>query len=979
MAYQALYRTYRPKNFSEVIGQEVIVKTLQNAIATNKTTHAYLFSGPRGTGKTTIARILAKALNCDNIVDKEPCCQCTSCKEIAEGISPDVIEIDGASNTGVDDIREIKDKVKFMPSNGKYKVYIIDEVHMLSQSAFNALLKTLEEPPKHVIFILATTEPQKVLPTILSRCQRYDFKALTVNEISGYIKRVAAEEKVKITDEAVIGLAECAEGAMRDALSFLDQAISVSENEITIEDVNNVTGNLSYNKTIELAGYLENKQIGLALKSINDLINLGKEVNKIVTTLLQFYRDVLLYKTIDTSLFERYIFKKEEFKNFVEVVDIEKVFYYVDVLSDIQTKIKFTNNPNIFLEVAIIKMVNVSNDDLNLIKKVKELEEKITEFTSGATSVPMNSTTTTTIDDERIMLIENKVNRVINELSKMELPKLIQKVNDLDKPSAADNSTEICEIKQNILSLQEAVQLLKVTTRQCDNDLDIDSIVNKTNQDINFDEIVSKVVSRIGSNQVDTEKIKEQITTIVIQQLSEVNNSENVDYSEIKDEIISVKDEINKQVIDKDELKKEILAEVNDNKPDVDSLTSIITDKINEIKKSLNFDNNQSLPEDIIYRIEYLEEDITKIRCELLAAQTISLKKPKRKANENQMVLFGNDVVRINDFDKATEKAKIDFGNLQKKADEEKPIISKPVEKKVEEDKNEIVKQILDEYTVQDSNVEMTSKMVKNEPDEVIQQKTLEPIVSPTIEPTVNPVIEKPKSQIVYTKKETKEPEVNYGLFTSERNNLVKELEQTKQKTIIEKAQPTVLSSRENKPLRYEDLDEFERYEVCVVERILTDSQANKKESKEALLRINEKWKDIDKKTPVEKQYITEVLAEGEVVVVGNGEIIIAFKNSAICNQVMRRPFRKEAINVIRDFLGTKYVYLALPMKIWRMKREEYVAAYFRGETQPKLAPIDDPTLNVGIEREVIKPEDELVDDVIRMFGSNLVETKRGE
>ena len=816
------------------------------------------------------------------------------------------------------------------------------------------------------------------MPTILSRCQRYDFKALTVNEISGYIKRVATEEKVKITDEAVIGLAECAEGAMRDALSFLDQAISVSENEITIEDVNNVTGNLSYNKTIELAGYLENKQIGLALKSINDLINLGKEVNKIVTTLLQFYRDVLLYKTIDTSLFERYIFKKEEFKNFVEVVDIEKVFYYVDVLSDIQTKIKFTNNPNIFLEVAIIKMVNVSNDDLNLIKKVKELEEKISEFSSGATSVPMNSTITTTIDDERIMLIENKVNRVINELSKMELPKLIQKVNDLDKPLAVDNSAEIYEIKQNILSLQEAVQLLKVTNRQCDNQEDIDSIVNKTNQDINFDEIVSKVVSKIGNNQVDTEKINEQITAIVNQKFSEVNNSENVDYSEIKDEIISVKDEINKQVIDKTELKKEILAEVN-NKPDIDSLTSIITDKINEIKKSLNFDNNQSLPEDIINRIEHLEEDITKIRCELLATQAISLKKPKRKENENQMVLFGNDVVRINDFDKATEKAKIDFGNLQKKADEVKPIINKPVEKKVEEEKNEIVKQILDEYTVQDSNVEMTSKMVKNEPDEVIQQKTLEPIVSPTIEPTVNPVIEKPKSQIVYTKKETKEPEVNYGLFTSERNNLVKELEQTKQKTIIEKPQPTVLSSRENKPLRYEDLDEFERYEVCVVERILTDSQANKKESKKALLRINEKWKDIDKKTPVEKQYITEVLAEGEVVVVGNGEIIITFKNSAICNQVMRRPFRKEAINVIRDFLGTKYVYLALPMKIWKMKREEYVAAYFRGETQPKLAPIDDPTLNVGIEREVIKPEDELVNDVMRMFGSNLVETKRGE
>ena len=367
MSYVALYRTYRPKFFKDVYGQKVIVQTLQNALLHEKFAHAYIFSGPRGTGKTSVAKIVAKALNCLKAPVKEPCGQCDVCLGIDKGDVPDIIEIDAASNNGVDEIRDLRDKVKYAPSIGKYKVYIIDEVHMLTTAAFNALLKTLEEPPKYVVFILATTEPHKVPSTILSRCQRFDFKNIEVTQIEENLKTIIDKEHLKITSEALTAIARTAEGGMRDALSLLDQAVSFTNEEITEDDIYTVSGGLSRRYINELLSVIYLKQPQKALDFLNQIIKDGKDIPRMVSDIILALRDVLLDKLRND-------------KQYPDLKDIKSnlVYAYLDILNDLQQELKYTTSKRAYLELAVIKMINHESIELvTLDDKIANLESDL--------------------------------------------------------------------------------------------------------------------------------------------------------------------------------------------------------------------------------------------------------------------------------------------------------------------------------------------------------------------------------------------------------------------------------------------------------------------------------------------------------------------------------------------------------------------------------------------------------------------------
>lgn len=359
MAYQALYRVWRPRTFADLVGQSHITRTLQNAIEQGKFSHAYLFSGPRGTGKTSAAKIFAQAINCEAAPTREPCNQCAACRGILDGSISDVIEIDAASNTSVDHIREIRDKVKYASSVVPYKVYIIDEVHMISVNAFNALLKTLEEPPKHVVFILATTEPHKIPVTIMSRCQRFDFKPVGNKVMIERMKHITSEENIKITDAALEVIALAAEGGMRDALSILDQTISYAETEIDIEDVLAVTGGVSQQILTDIVEAMHQQDVKTALHLLDELIQNGKDPGRFVYDMIYFLRDLLLYKSAPSleNMLER-ARVDTAFEKLATSVSINWIQQAMMQLNQCQQEIKWTNSPKVFIEIAILSITN---------------------------------------------------------------------------------------------------------------------------------------------------------------------------------------------------------------------------------------------------------------------------------------------------------------------------------------------------------------------------------------------------------------------------------------------------------------------------------------------------------------------------------------------------------------------------------------------------------------------------------------------
>lgn len=360
MAYKALYRTYRPQTFDEVAGQEHIVKTLKNALATEKIAHAYLFAGPRGTGKTTMAKLFAKALNCEEGVGHQ-CNECKNCVSIMEGNHPDVLELDAASNNGVDEIRELIDKVKYGTILGRYKVYIIDEVHMLSTGAFNALLKTLEEPPEHVIFILATTEPHKILPTILSRCQRYDFTKVSEVDIKERLKAILINENVEYVEDAIELIVSLADGGMRDALSILEKVLAYSGNKLIVEDVLNIFALESKEEKIKLLKSIASHDMGDVLSRLNNYVTKGTDIKRLTEDLLSILKDIVIYNSSNIGNYLESL-KEEEASELSRYISNEQALKMIDILLGAIKDYKNVTSINPLFEITLIKLTSLEED-----------------------------------------------------------------------------------------------------------------------------------------------------------------------------------------------------------------------------------------------------------------------------------------------------------------------------------------------------------------------------------------------------------------------------------------------------------------------------------------------------------------------------------------------------------------------------------------------------------------------------------------
>lgn len=381
--YIPLYRKYRPQKIDDIVGQEHIKRSLKNAITQQKIAHAYLFTGPRGTGKTSTARILAKSLNCIDGPTLTPCEKCESCKSITNTIPIDVIEIDAASNNKVDDAHDILEKVNYAPVNGKYKIYIIDEVHMLTVGAFNALLKTLEEPPKNVIFILATTEAHKVLDTIKSRCQRFDFKRITTEDIISHLKSIAQKENINITDEAITIIAKNSAGGMRDSLALLDQASIIGNTkEITEDDINNLLGRISFDTLYELTTNITNSDSASAIKLMEKIYNNGNEPIQILQNLMLFFKNLLIIKNTDltsakiiTELNENQI---KIIQKITDNIETQQIVLLINKTTNYIKELKETTNQELWLEVSIIDLANMTENT-----KLLELEQRLSNIETG--------------------------------------------------------------------------------------------------------------------------------------------------------------------------------------------------------------------------------------------------------------------------------------------------------------------------------------------------------------------------------------------------------------------------------------------------------------------------------------------------------------------------------------------------------------------------------------------------------------------
>lgn len=991
MGYKALYRSYRPTTFKEVIGQKHVIQTLKNAIIENRTSHAYVFSGLRGIGKTTIARILAKAVNCQNPIDGEPCNECENCKAINENITTDVVELDAASNNGVDEIRSLLEKVNFLPSFLSKKVYIIDEVHMLSTAAFNALLKTLEEPPAYVMFILATTEPHKIPMTILSRCQRFDFKQFTIEELTQELVYICEKENIQITKEALNGIAEAAEGGMRDALSILDQASVYAEGEITVEDVNNVTGNISNQKIIELLNALNNDDATTAISNINELLNMGKEVSRLITNVIQFCRDLLLYKSVNEAPKDKYIYSTEAFKELVEETDSKRLFYYIDVLVDVQNKIRFTNSQKIYLEVGIMKIVNSASEDINLLGRIQELEYRLEngEGVEFSGSYPSNNSSF----EQRLSTIENKIKKLQNEIEKANINGFKETINSkisvledvVSKTSALPNT-----IEQRITILENRLE--DVENGDYENNTQNEVVVGSNTQiDSSLKDKIEKIEKDLNDYIVKTNAI----LTAVVEDLENVKG----DDVELSDPVSSVNDDVILELIDKITQIEDKLANIQNVNVPVENYSSDLSAKVNALTETVNSLKNKV---EVIYNKGYAEvsfqslfdvdvpaqnNDLADAVNELI--QEFNLVKEEiekiKAQGDTHFSLYNKDKENDSNIELLTGLVK----ELEYKVNElEQKIINLPtpstpsfsnqnndaIANQIAEIKTNyfvltqaltLMKEKYDNLQIggipqpviaQIENIENTLKTLRAELDELKACALKDGALNQTIE-TIRVLesgikeLENKLNQVLNKSQPIVQKEEKVEIV----ENVVKE------EPVVEAPVPQEVKVETITPVKSELIEvdlTAEIYNIKVIENIL--HEARLPECKNVKNQLMSAWSNLEDKVGAQLMYVAKILSNGLLVANGKTHLIIVYPNAQLCNHIMTPKHYENAKEVLKVGLGKAYDFVALPDDTWKEKRLEYHDKFRVGDVYPVLSPINNPKLRVVVRKESPKSEREI-------------------